>query len=135
MIYSWFLCGSKQEYNLEQVLREGFSHPKVNGIVIWSAWSPGGCYRMCLTDNNFNNLPTGNVVDKLLKEWGIKGSITATTDANGFFEASLFNGEYEMQISHPSVTEFSLTAQKFSVLAASEVGSEQQSPLLVKVEV
>ncbi|CAK9315717.1 unnamed protein product [Citrullus colocynthis] len=124
-----------QAYNLEQVLREGFSHPKVNGIVIWSAWSPGGCYRMCLTDNNFNNLPTGNVVDKLLKEWGIKGSITATTDANGFFEGSLFHGEYEMQISHPSVTESSLTAQKFSVLAASEVGSEQQSPLLVKVEV
>lgn len=88
---------------------------------------------MCLTDNNFNNLPTGDVVDKLLKEWGIKGSITATTDANGFFEASLFHGEYEMQISHPSVTNSSLNAQKLSVLAGSE--QEQQSPLLVQVEV
>ncbi|XP_022952795.1 uncharacterized protein LOC111455386 [Cucurbita moschata] len=120
-----------QAQDLERVLREGFAHPKVNGIVIWSAWSPSGCYRMCLTDNNFNNLATGNVVDKLLKEWGIKTSITATTDANGFFEASLFHGDYEMQIAHPSVTNSSLNAHKFSVLAA----QEQESPLLVHVEV
>ncbi|XP_008455522.2 endo-1,4-beta-xylanase 5-like [Cucumis melo] len=124
-----------QAYDLEQVLREGFSHPKVNGIVIWSAWAPWGCYRMCLTDNNFNNLPTGDVVDKLLKEWGIKGSITATTDSNGFFETSLFHGEYEMKILHPSVTESSINAQKFSVLPGSEGESEQQSPLLIQVEV
>lgn len=89
---------------------------------------------MCLTDNNFRNLPTGDVVDKLLKEWGIKGSITATTDSNGFFEASLFHGEYEMKISHPSVAKSSIDAQKFSVLPASEGESEQQSPLLIQVE-
>ncbi|KAK7852921.1 hypothetical protein CFP56_037427 [Quercus suber] len=30
---------------------------------------PNGCYQMCLTDNNFQNLAAGDVVDKLLKEW------------------------------------------------------------------
>ena len=54
---------------LEEVLREGFSHPSMNGIMLWTALHPNGCYQMCLTDNNFQNLPTGETVDKLLKEW------------------------------------------------------------------
>lgn len=73
----------------------------MNGIVIWGAWSPGGCWRMCLTDNNFRNLPTGNIVDKLLHEWGLNAFISGKTDANGFFETSLFHGDYEVKISHP----------------------------------
>ncbi|GAV87342.1 Glyco_hydro_10 domain-containing protein/CBM_4_9 domain-containing protein, partial [Cephalotus follicularis] len=85
---------------LDQILREAHSHPKVQGIVIWSPWKPGGCYRMCLTDNNFNNLATGNVVDNLLREWGALDSLTGMTDANGFFEASLFHGDYEMKLTH-----------------------------------
>ncbi|XVE93510.1 hypothetical protein REPUB_Repub01dG0199000 [Reevesia pubescens] len=86
---------------LEQVLREAHSHPKVNGIVIWAAWKPQGCYRMCLTDNSFKNLPTGNVVDNLLHQWGSK-ALVGSTDSDGFFEASLFHGDYEVNITHPS---------------------------------
>ncbi|KAK9018856.1 hypothetical protein V6N11_033902 [Hibiscus sabdariffa] len=67
---------------------------------------------MCLTDNNFNNLATGNVVDKLLKEWGIKATLEGQTDAHGFFEASLFHGEYEVEISGPANTSLS---QSFKV--------------------
>ncbi|KAK4405338.1 Endo-1,4-beta-xylanase 1 [Sesamum angolense] len=58
-----------QAIYLEQVLREGFSHPAVNGIILWTALRQGGCYQMCLTDGDFNNLPAGDTVDKLLKEW------------------------------------------------------------------
>ncbi|KAH7290196.1 hypothetical protein KP509_30G035800 [Ceratopteris richardii] len=54
---------------LEDILREAFSHPAVKGIVMWTSWEPSGCYRMCLTDNNMDNLATGNVVDALLNEW------------------------------------------------------------------
>ncbi|KAH7290202.1 hypothetical protein KP509_30G036100 [Ceratopteris richardii] len=54
---------------LEDVLREAFSHPAVQGIVMWTAWKPSGCYRMCLTDDNMDNLATGDVVDILLHEW------------------------------------------------------------------
>ncbi|WVZ25268.1 hypothetical protein V8G54_003812 [Vigna mungo] len=46
---------------LEQVLREGFSHPSVNGIMLWTAYHPNGCYQMCLTNKNFKNLPAGDV--------------------------------------------------------------------------
>ncbi|EOA18252.1 hypothetical protein CARUB_v10006745mg, partial [Capsella rubella] len=86
----------------EQVLREGHSHPKVQGIVMWTGYSPAGCYRMCLTDGNFKNLPTGDVVDKLLREWGgFRSQTTGVADADGFFEASLFHGDYDLSISHP----------------------------------
>ncbi|CAI9303478.1 unnamed protein product [Lactuca saligna] len=61
--------GPTQGGLLEQVLREAHTHPAVNGIVLWSAWSPEGCYRMCLTDNDFRNLATGDVVDKIIKEF------------------------------------------------------------------
>ncbi|KAK4284473.1 hypothetical protein QN277_001301 [Acacia crassicarpa] len=65
----------KQAEYLEEILREAYSHPSVEGIVMWTAWRPEGCYRMCLTDNNFNNLPTGDVVDKLLQEWSNSTSV------------------------------------------------------------
>ncbi|KAF8045503.1 hypothetical protein N665_4785s0001 [Sinapis alba] len=86
----------------EQILREGHAHPQVKGMVTWSGYNPKGCYRMCLTDGNFKNLPTGDVVDKLLREWGgLRGQTTGLTDADGFFEASLFHGDYDLEISHP----------------------------------
>ncbi|KAK9941869.1 hypothetical protein M0R45_007562 [Rubus argutus] len=121
--------GPNQARYLEQILRELHSHPQVQGIVIWSAWAPQGCYRMCLTDNNFKNLATGNVVDKLLHEWGLRAfdSSSATTDANGFFEASLFHGDYEVNITHPSVTNSSLV-HRFNVAP-----STSQEPLLLKL--
>jgi len=67
---------------------------------MWTAWSPQGCYRICLTDNNFKNLPAGDVVDQLINEWG-RAQISGMTDQNGYFEASLFHGDYEMEINHP----------------------------------
>ncbi|KAM7253803.1 hypothetical protein ACFE04_031485 [Oxalis oulophora] len=87
---------------LDQVLREGHSHPKVRGIIVWGGWSPNGCFRMCLTDSNFKNLAVGDVVDKLLREW--KFSTIGKTDANGFFETSLFHGEYQVKIGHSTLT-------------------------------
>ncbi|KAF6139069.1 hypothetical protein GIB67_010795 [Kingdonia uniflora] len=87
---------------LEQILREAYAHPAVHGIILWTARRPEGCYRMCLTDNSFRNLPTGDVVDKLLREWR-QMSLEDTTDENGFFEASLVHGDYDVTISHPSM--------------------------------
>lgn len=81
---------------MEQVLREAHAHPAVNGIVMWSAWSPKGCFRMCLTDNDFRNLPTGDVVDKIIREF-FGAVATATTDADGYYETSLIHGDYEVR--------------------------------------
>ncbi|XP_039158395.1 endo-1,4-beta-xylanase 5 [Eucalyptus grandis] len=94
--------GENQAMYLEQVLREAHAHPKINGIVLWTAWKPEGCYRMCLTDNNFRNLPTGDVVDKLLKEWGGGGQVlSGTTGPDGALEASLFHGDYQVTVTQP----------------------------------
>ncbi|KAK2429906.1 endo-1,4-beta-xylanase [Trifolium repens] len=109
---------------LEQILREAHSHPGIRGIVLWSAWTPHGCYRMCLTDNNFKNLPTGDVVDKLLKEWG-KTTVATTTDENGFLETSLFHGDYEVEISHPVKKNYTFT-HKIQVLSEDESEKTRQ---------
>ncbi|RVW69191.1 Anti-sigma-I factor RsgI6 [Vitis vinifera] len=86
-----------QAMHFQQILEEVHAHPAVKGIVTWGTWDPRGCYRMCLTDGNFNNLPTGDVLDKILRQWSIAGMV-GVTDANGVFEASLFHGDYEVTI-------------------------------------
>ncbi|XP_021892362.1 uncharacterized protein LOC110810472 isoform X2 [Carica papaya] len=126
--------GGNQAQSLEQILREAHSHPKVRGIVIWSAWSPNGCYRMCLTDNNFHNLPTGDVVDKLLREWGGGATVKGKTDQNGFFQSSLFHGDYEIkvQVNHPSKLPSSSSHHTFK-LNSTDDESKQTRLLLIKV--
>ncbi|PSS29266.1 Anti-sigma-I factor RsgI6 like [Actinidia chinensis var. chinensis] len=119
-----------QAVYLEQVLREAHAHPSVKGIVMWTAWRPQGCYRMCLTDNNFKNLPTGDVVDKLLKEWG-QSTLSGTTDSNGQFQARLFHGDYRVTISHPSMPDSSVVARNFEVVSSEK--SEQKTVIHVKV--
>ncbi|XP_060667184.1 endo-1,4-beta-xylanase 5 [Ziziphus jujuba] len=121
-----------QAMYLEQVLRETRSHPGVNGIVMWAAWRPEGCYSMCLTDNNFNNLKTGDVVDKLLHEWGWKGFIAGTTDANGFFETSLFHGDYHVKIKHPDMKNSSLDHILINVFPTT-TGAKQTVPQQLQV--
>ncbi|KAF5448964.1 hypothetical protein F2P56_029454 [Juglans regia] len=93
----------QQAIYLEEVLREGFSHPSVNGIMLWTALHPNGCYRMCLTDNNFQNLPAGDVVDKLLKEWQT-GEIEGETDEHGSYSFHGFLGEYQISVKYGNRT-------------------------------
>ncbi|KAF8718019.1 hypothetical protein HU200_025486 [Digitaria exilis] len=96
--------GPKQVEYLEEVMREGFGHPGVKGIMMWAAWHAKGCYVMCLTDNNFKNLPVGDVVDRLLEEWR-KVPEKPRTDGKGVFEAELFHGEYRVTVKHESLKE------------------------------
>ena len=58
---------------------------------------------MCLIDNDFNNLPTGDVVDKLLEEWSTTG-ISGFTNENETFNFSGFFGEYTTTVTHPNIT-------------------------------
>uniref|UniRef100_A0A0D3HCM8 GH10 domain-containing protein n=1 Tax=Oryza barthii TaxID=65489 RepID=A0A0D3HCM8_9ORYZ len=87
---------------LEQVLREGYAHPSVNGMIMWAAWHAKGCYVMCLTDNSFKNLPVGTLVDKLIAEWKTHKT-AATTGADGALELDLPHGDYNLTVSHPSL--------------------------------
>jgi len=80
---------------------------------------------MCLTDGNFKNLPTGDVVDKLLHEWGgFRRQTTGVTDADGYFEASLFHGDYDLKIAHPLTN--SKASHSFKL--TSDVSSSQNQP-------
>ncbi|KAK6916707.1 Glycoside hydrolase family 10 domain, partial [Dillenia turbinata] len=88
-----------QAVYLEKVLREVFSHPAVDGIMLWTALHQNGCYQMCLTDNNFRNLPAGDVVDKLLKEWQT-GEMKNTTDNHGSYTFFGFLGEYTVNVQY-----------------------------------
>ena len=107
MNFTLFMLFFVQVEYFEQVLREAHSHPQVHGIIMWTGRTPEGCYRICLTDNNFKNLPAGDVVDKLLHEWGL-GKLSAKTDQNGFLDVSLFHGDYKLEINHP-VKNYSFT--------------------------
>uniref|UniRef100_A0ACD5WS95 Uncharacterized protein n=1 Tax=Avena sativa TaxID=4498 RepID=A0ACD5WS95_AVESA len=85
---------------LEEVLREGFAHPSVDGIMLWTAMDANAsCYQMCLTDGSFVNLPAGDVVDRLLGEWQTKEVLGATND-RGSFNFSAFLGEYKLSVTY-----------------------------------
>ncbi|PNX74795.1 putative endo-beta-xylanase C-like protein [Trifolium pratense] len=104
-----------QAIYLEQVLREGFSHPSVNGIMLWTALHPYGCYQMCLTDNDLNNLPSGDVVDKLLQEWQT-GHVEGVTDEHGSHSFYGFLGEYRIIVEYHNRT----TNSTFSLCSGEE---------------
>lgn len=53
---------------------------------------------MCLTDTNFKNLPAGDTVDKLLKEWQT-GVIKGQTDEHGAMSFYGYLGEYKVTAS------------------------------------
>ncbi|KAK4424068.1 Endo-1,4-beta-xylanase 1 [Sesamum alatum] len=95
-----------QAVYLEQVLREGFSHPAVDGIMLWTALRQGSCYQMCLTDGDFNNLPAGDTVDKLLKEWQT-GTLEGRTDEHGSYSFFGFLGEYVVTATYGNKTVYS----------------------------
>ncbi|KAF0918122.1 hypothetical protein E2562_022708 [Oryza meyeriana var. granulata] len=104
--------GPDQARHLEQTLREVYAHPAVHGIILWTAWHPQGCYVMCLTDNNFKNLPAGDVVDKLIREWKTRSHV-GVADADGYYETELFHGDYKVTVTHPAAN--STVAQSLSV--------------------
>eukprot|EP00268_Persea_americana_P009598 TRINITY_DN13840_c0_g1_i5.p1 TRINITY_DN13840_c0_g1~~TRINITY_DN13840_c0_g1_i5.p1 ORF type:complete len:588 (+),score=54.88 TRINITY_DN13840_c0_g1_i5:185-1765(+) len=88
-----------QAVYLEEVLREGFSHPSVNGIMLWTALHSYGCYEMCLTDYNLNNLPAGTIVDNLLQEWETR-VVNGQTDDHGSYIFDGFLGEYNVSVKY-----------------------------------
>ncbi|XP_042432155.1 endo-1,4-beta-xylanase 5-like [Zingiber officinale] len=86
----------RQGVFLEEVLREAFAYPSVSGIVLWAALHPDGCYQMCLTDGGLGNLPTGEVVENLLREWETKEG--GASDEHGQYSFVGFLGEYKVSV-------------------------------------
>lgn len=83
---------------------------------------------MCLTDNSFNNLQTGNVVDMILHGMTHKG-LVGTTDQNGIFETSLYHGDYDIIITHKDAR--APSARSFHVLS----NESMQETMTVQIQV
>ncbi|KAH9602290.1 hypothetical protein KSS87_012968, partial [Heliosperma pusillum] len=120
----FLMKGENQEYYLEDVLREGYSHPAVQGIVIWPTPPSTADSQMCLTDQNFKNTPNGDIVDRLIKEWSSK-PLEMTANLQGFSEAMLLHGDYEVSVRHPNIS--SSTNVKLKV--------SEKSPDFVQLEI
>ncbi|KAJ7521802.1 hypothetical protein O6H91_19G071200 [Diphasiastrum complanatum] len=109
-----------QAIYLQTVLKEGFAHPAVTGIMLWSAWHPSGCYQMCLTDNNFNNLATGDAVDAFLSEHQTTG-VEGLTDEHGNFHFEGFLGDYKILMTYNTSYNSSATvASSFSIKSCTQ---------------
>lgn len=66
---------------------------------------------MCLTDHNFQNLPAGDTVDKLLHEWETQ-RVKGISDELGSYSFHGFLGEYRIKVTYGNRTAcstFSLT--------------------------
>ncbi|CAL5329584.1 endo-1,4-beta-xylanase 5-like [Camellia sinensis] len=118
--------GPYQAKYLEEIMREAYSHPAVEGIIVWSGWKPTGCSNMCLTDNNFTNLPAGDVVDKLIQEWKTK-NLKGETDENGVYEHQVFLGEYNVTVLDPRTGE--------NLMRKLEVSNEGSEPFDVWITI
>lgn len=82
-------------------MREAFSHPGVEGMIVWAAWRPGmNCTGLCLMDDNFNNTPIGDVVDKLMAEWRTPEQ-NGKTDSRGLYKFHGFLGDYTLTLFDP----------------------------------
>ena len=85
---------------MEDILREGYSHPAVKGIVMFAGPVAANFKEMPLADINFNNTPAGDVVDKLLDEWKPSQALEFTADDKGFVDVLLFHGDYNVTVQH-----------------------------------
>lgn len=100
---------------MEDILREAFSHPAVEGIIIFGGPEVSGFDPMTLADSEFATTPTGEVVDKLIKELK-SGTRQLRTDSEGWSEqVSLFHGDYEAKIYHPAAVSNSSSTVIFKV--------------------
>jgi hypothetical protein len=102
-IFSFLFVGQAQY--LEVVLREAHSHPAVQGIIMFVGPAQAGFANTLLADENFQNTPSGDVVDKLINEWGT-GPKIAISDSNGIVDISLHHGDYDVTVTHP-LTQYS----------------------------
>ncbi|CAI8604817.1 unnamed protein product [Vicia faba] len=91
---------AEQAEYFEEILREGYSHPAVKGIIMFAGPAQAGFNSTLLADANFQTTPTGKVVDKLISEWGT-GPYTTIADGRGIVDISLHHGDYDVIVTHP----------------------------------
>ncbi|HOM03454.1 MAG TPA: endo-1,4-beta-xylanase [Acetivibrio sp.] len=101
----------KRAENLENLYRIAFSHPSVDGIIMWGYWA-GVHWRgqdAAIVDQDWTVNEAGKRYQALLKEWT---TITSgTTDSKGAFDFRGFHGTYEVTVSVPGKAPFVKTIE------------------------
>ncbi|XP_022942930.1 uncharacterized protein LOC111447814 [Cucurbita moschata] len=110
----------------EEVLREGYAHPAVKGIITFAGPLSANFTTLPLVDLNFKNTPAGDVVDKLLAEWK-SPNLEITDDGEGFVEALLFHGDYNVTVQHPGTKSATSVSIRVSEDAAYQTFNVQLS--------
>jgi GH35 family endo-1,4-beta-xylanase len=87
--------------HLEWFLRAAFSHPTVDGIMLWGFWE-GSHWRgpeAALVDQDWTINAAGQRLDELLAEW--RSDETVVTDGSGMAGARVFHGHYRLEVTAP----------------------------------
>lgn len=114
-----------------------FSHPAVNGFMMWGFWDGAHWHNHApLYEQNWDPKPThATFVDLVFTQWWTDS--TVTTDANGELVLRGFKGDYQITTSHDSVdwiAELSVGQNLDTTLVLSMVGlADQLDPALIKV--
>ncbi|KAJ0233439.1 Endo-1,4-beta-xylanase 4 [Hirschfeldia incana] len=125
-------CPDQVKY-MEEILREAYSHPAVQGIILYAGPEMSGFDKLTLADKDFNNTEAGDLIDKLLQEWQQEPIEIPVTyhehndeEQNriiGFSpEVSLLHGHYTVTVTNPWMKNFSTT---FSLEVTKETGHLQ----------
>lgn len=83
-----------------------------------------GFDKLTLADKDFKNTKTGDVIDKLLKEWQQKSSeiFMTGTENEEEEEVSLLHGHYNVNVRHPWMKSLSTS---FTLEVTKEMGQSQ----------
>lgn len=87
--------------HLEWFLRAAFSHPSVEGIVLWGFWE-GSHWRggdAALVNQDWTLNAAGERLDDLLAAW--RSDETVTSDGDGTASARVFHGHYRLEVTAP----------------------------------
>ncbi|WP_265445301.1 endo-1,4-beta-xylanase [Acetivibrio straminisolvens] len=102
---------NKRAENLENLYRIAFSHPSVDGIIMWGFWA-GVHWRgqdAAIVDQDWTVNEAGKRYQALLKEWT---TITSgTTNSAGAFDFRGFHGTYEVTVNVPGKEPFVKTIE------------------------
>jgi len=96
---------------LETFFRTAYSHPSVEGILMWGFWA-GSHWKgpnAALVDLDWTINAAGQRFDDLMAEW--TSNEARMTNGSGISRARVFHGGYEIEINLPNYPTTQLTAQ------------------------
>ena len=103
---------------LETFFRSAFSHPSVEGIILWGFWA-GSHWKgpdAALVDSDWTVNAAGQRFEALLAEW--TSNATRTTNAAGRAQARVFHGDYEIEVlvdGHPATVRNTMVSKDKAV--------------------